>query len=78
MNYYDPNEMNVCRTMASENFNLVLRKIASDLISQFNASKKRMGTIDETLMNFIEQDGRIAGVEMFLETINSIANDTNA
>lgn len=71
--YLDPNSISALRQL-NNNFRSLLLEIAKELKDECNARKVAQDTLDKTTINLLKQDGMIQGIDLFLTTLNSLAN----
>ena len=71
--YFDPNELSGIRQL-NRTFRPLLERIAKELKDECNARKVPQDTLDKTTLELLKQDGMIKGIDLFLSTLNSIAD----
>lgn len=70
----DPNQKSLLIQL-NKTFMPLLVEIANEVKKDCDSSKQELETIDKTLMNFIKQDGMIKGIDLYLETLNTLIYD---
>lgn len=71
--YLDPNQISAIRQL-NHNFRPLLLELAKELKDECNARKVPQDTLDKTTINLIKQDGMINGIDLFLNTLQSLAD----